>query len=118
MVAYSTYIISTQLGRAAGSGLIKGRKELGAEIGAPKTGKRQMTEGPTLPRFQRPRVRCVMVHVQWSTAKLTLSCQLKRNKQARGNESCRSIPSRRHIAARLSLPVHFRSHHSPVPSPS
>lgn len=65
---------------------------------APKIGKRQMTVGPTVPRS---RVRClqVTVQVQWSTAKLTLSCQLKRNKQARRNESCRSIPSRRHIAA-------------------
>lgn len=35
-VQYIHYIISTQLGRAAGSGLIKGRKELGAEIGHPK----------------------------------------------------------------------------------
>lgn len=48
-----------------------------------------------------------MVQVQWSTAQLTLSCQLKRNKQARGNESCRSIPSRRHsrlIFSSCSLP--------------
>lgn len=60
----------------------------------------------------------VQIQVQWSTAKLTLSCQLKRNKQARGDESCRSIPSRRHTAARLSLPVHFRSHPSPFPRPA
>lgn len=50
-------MIHTRPGRAAGSGLIKGRSWV-LKL-APKIGKRQMTEGPTVPKVQleeRPRV--------------------------------------------------------------
>lgn len=35
---------------------------------APKIGKRQMTEGPTVPRPRGPESGVLMVQVQWSTS--------------------------------------------------